>query len=98
MTIQIAGSDLKSRILYENTVKAVKKAKIEAEVVRVTEIDKIATMGVIMTPALAVDNEIRTLGKMLTQDDIISVLKGEKTNSCLACPGSHLCRDSCGKV
>ncbi len=34
MIVQIIGTDLKSRILYENTVKAVNESGIEAEVVK----------------------------------------------------------------
>ena len=88
MTVQIIGSDLKSRILYENTVKAVKEAGIEAEIVKVTGIDEIVKMGVIMTPALAVDNSVKTIGRILRQDDIIAVLKGKNKTGCSTCPSA----------
>ena len=86
MIVQIIGSDLKSRILYENTVKAVKAAGIDAEIIKVTELDDIVNMGVIMTPALAVDNAVKTIGRVLRQDDIISVLTGKNKSSCSTCP------------
>ena len=91
MTIQIIGSDLKARILYENTVKAVEKVEIDAEIVKVSEIDEIVKLGVIMTPAFAVDDSVKSLGKILKQDDIISLLKGKDKNGCSSCSSSGSC-------
>ena len=95
MTVQIIGTDLKARILYENTVKAVKEAEIDAEVVKVTEIDEIVKLGVIMTPALAVDNSVKSLGKILKQDDITALLKGKNKTGCSTCPSSGLYSGPC---
>ncbi len=86
MTIQIIGSDLKSRIVYENALKAVAESGIKAEVVKVTEIDDIAKMGVMMTPAVAVDDAVKTVGKTLTKDDILSILEGKNKRNCSTCP------------
>jgi hypothetical protein len=35
-------------------------------------------MGVMMTPALAIGGEVKSVGKVLTKDQIISYLKGGK--------------------
>jgi hypothetical protein len=42
----------------------------------VTEIDRIMDMGVMVTPALAVDGVVKSAGKVLTKDQIILMLKG----------------------
>ena len=96
MIVQIIGSDLKSRILYENAVKAVDESGIEAEVVKVTELDEIVKFGVMMTPALAVDDAVKTVGRILTKDDITAVLQGKNKTSCSTCPvGGKLYGGSC---
>ncbi len=90
MEIKILGSDIKSRIVYENTLKAVASAGLDADVKRVSDIDEIVEMGVMMTPAITVDGEPRAAGRIFRQDEIISILKGEKVSNCSLCPGSSL--------
>jgi len=45
-------------------------------VVKVADSDAIAEMGVMVTPALAVDGTVRTTGKILSVDEIVELLKG----------------------
>ncbi|MCK4994988.1 MAG: TM0996/MTH895 family glutaredoxin-like protein [Candidatus Omnitrophica bacterium] len=71
MKIEILGMGCpKCKTLYENTKNAVKEAGIEAEVVKVEDIDKITEYGVMMTPALAVDGVVVLAGKVLSEDEI----------------------------
>ena len=97
MKIEILGSGcLKCKMLTENASKAVKEAGIDAEIVKVTEIEEIVKMGVMMTPALAVDGEVRSAGKVLTKDQIIDILNGGgKTSGCSGCSGSGEVSGSC---
>ncbi|MHC4202657.1 MAG: thioredoxin family protein, partial [Planctomycetota bacterium] len=55
---------------------AVKELGVDAEVVKVTDINEIMNSGVMMTPALAVDGEVKVSGKVPSLDDVKSWLGG----------------------
>lgn len=76
MTIQILGMGCpKCQTLEKNAKDAVAQAGIDAEVVKVTDSDAIADMGVMVTPALAVDGTVKRSGKLLGVDEIIDLLR-----------------------
>ena len=60
--------------VFDNAQKAVRELKLNAEVVKVEDIQEILNAGVMMTPALAVDGEIKSVGKVLTSDEIKKIL------------------------
>jgi len=73
--IQILGTGCpKCKKLTENTEAAAKELGIEYELVKVTDINEIMKFGVMMTPALAVDGEVKSAGKVLSADDIKELL------------------------
>ncbi|HHU35966.1 MAG TPA: thioredoxin family protein [Treponema sp.] len=73
MLIQILGAGCpKCKKLEANTREALAKKKIDADVVKVTDSEEIMGMGVIMTPALVIDGEVKSVGKVLTVDQIAS--------------------------
>jgi small redox-active disulfide protein 2 len=73
--IQILGTGCaKCAKLTENAEKAAKEAGIEAEVEKVTDIKKIMEFGVMMTPGLAVDGEVKAVGKVLSVEEIKKLL------------------------
>ena len=77
MKIQILGMGCpKCRALEANAVQAVEKAGLDAQVVKVADMDAITEMGVMVTPALAVDGDVKSSGKLLTVDEIIAAVKG----------------------
>lgn len=79
MTIQILGTGCpKCKVLEQNAIAAVKEIGSAASVEKVTDIDRIMDMGVMVTPALAVDGTVKSAGKVLTKDQIIAILKGGK--------------------
>jgi len=81
MTIQILGTGCpKCQALERNAKEAVTKSGIAADVVKVTDINAIMEMGVMVTPALAIDGTVKKAGKVLTTDEIISIIKGGKLN------------------
>ncbi len=41
-----------------------------------------------MTPALAVDDAVKTIGRVLTKGDIIALLQGKNKTDCSTCPSS----------
>ncbi len=63
--IQILGTGCpRCKKLAENAEAAAKAAGIEYELEKVTDMDMIVQMGVMMTPALAVDGEIKVSGRV----------------------------------
>lgn len=76
MKIQVLGSGCAKCIkLSENTSKAVKEMGLDVNIEKVTDIDEIMGFGVMMTPALVIDGQVKSAGKLLTSDDIKRFLK-----------------------
>jgi len=70
-TIQILGTGCpKCRLLFANTEAAVKTAGIEAKIEKVEKIADIMKFGVMSTPALVVDGVVKSVGKVLSPDDV----------------------------
>jgi small redox-active disulfide protein 2 len=77
MKVQILGSGCpKCKLLEKNAREAVTELGIQAEIEKVMDSDAIMEMGVMMTPALAIDGKVKSVGKVLTRDQVISYLKG----------------------
>ena len=75
MKIEILGVGCpKCKQLTANAEAAVKELDIQAEIGKVTDIDKITEYGVMMTPALAVDGVVVSSGKVLNKDEIKKIL------------------------
>ncbi|MCK4413073.1 MAG: TM0996/MTH895 family glutaredoxin-like protein [Candidatus Eisenbacteria sp.] len=73
--IQILGTGCpKCAKLAENAQLAVHRLGIAAEVEKITDIHKIVEFGVMMTPGLAVDGEVKSTGKLLDVDEIVKLL------------------------
>ncbi|PIY82590.1 MAG: thioredoxin family protein [Candidatus Omnitrophica bacterium CG_4_10_14_0_2_um_filter_44_9] len=71
MKIEILGVGcFKCKQLTANAEAAVKELNIQAEISKVTDIDKITEYGVMMTPALAIDGTVISSGKALSKDEI----------------------------
>ncbi|RMG84592.1 MAG: thioredoxin family protein [Candidatus Dadabacteria bacterium] len=75
MKIEILGTGCaKCNKLYEAAKEAVAKAGKDAEVVKVEDLAEIMKRGVMVTPALAIDGEVKTAGKVLKPDEIAKML------------------------
>lgn len=73
--LQILGTGCpKCKKLAENTEAAAKDLGIEYEIEKVTDINEIMNFGVMMTPALAIDGEVKVVGKVLSPDEIKKML------------------------
>lgn len=71
MKIQILGTGCAKCIkLTENAEKAAKEAGIEFEIEKITDINKIMDFGVMMTPGFAIDGEVKSVGKVLSVEEI----------------------------
>ena len=79
MKIQVLGPGCqKCKLLEQHVREAVAELGVQAEVEKITDTDAIVEMGVMMTPALVVDGEVKSVGKVLTKDQVIAYLKGGK--------------------
>ena len=73
--VQILGTGCpKCKKLAENVEIAAKALGIEYEIEKVTDINKIMKFGVMMTPALAVDGKVKSVGKVLSPEEIKQAL------------------------
>jgi small redox-active disulfide protein 2 len=71
MKIEILGTGCpKCNQLFENAKQAVSETNLEAEVLKVQDINEITNFGVMMTPALAIDGNVKSTGKLLSPDEI----------------------------
>ncbi len=71
MKIEILGSGCaKCNKTKEMAEKAVKEMGIEAEIVKVEDFDKILGYGVMITPALVIDGDVKVAGKVPSVEDI----------------------------
>ncbi|MBN1916747.1 MAG: TM0996/MTH895 family glutaredoxin-like protein [Verrucomicrobia bacterium] len=73
--IQILGTGCpKCKKLAEHAEQAVKQLGLDCEIVKVTAINDIMKFGVMMTPALAVDGEVKVVGKVPSAEEIKGML------------------------
>jgi small redox-active disulfide protein 2 len=69
--IQILGTGCpKCHKLAENAKQAADQLGIDYEMVKVTDIKEIAAFGVMLTPALAVDGEVKLVGKVPDPEEL----------------------------
>jgi small redox-active disulfide protein 2 len=79
MKIQILGTGCpKCQKLEQNARAAVQALGLQAVVEKVTDTDQIMSMGVLFTPALAVDGVVKSAGKVLSQEQVADLLKASK--------------------
>lgn len=73
--IQILGTGCqKCNKLAELAEKAAVEMNIQYELEKVTDLDEIMGFGVMITPALVVDGEVKVAGKLPKVDDIKKML------------------------
>lgn len=64
-TLQILGTGCaRCQKLTENTKAAAEALGLEYQIVKVTDLKEIGSFGVMMTPALAVDGQVKTTGRV----------------------------------
>ncbi len=71
MEIKVLGTGCKKcTALYENVMKALEEAGVEASVEKVEDIVGIMSYGVMSTPALVVDGKVVFSGRSVGTDEI----------------------------
>ena len=80
--LQILGTGCpKCKKLAENAESAAQDLGIDYEIEKVSDINDIMKFGVMMTPALAVDGEVKVVGKVSDVDEIKELISGGKDYS-----------------
>jgi len=73
--IKILGTGCtKCKNLEENAKKAIELSGVEATVEKVTELVKIMEYGVMMTPGLVIDEQVKSYGKVLSPEQIKKII------------------------
>jgi small redox-active disulfide protein 2 len=73
--IEVFGTGCaKCNRLEKNVHKAVKESGIKAKIVKVSDISEIMDRGVIMTPALVINGEAKSTGRVPSVDEIKKLL------------------------
>jgi small redox-active disulfide protein 2 len=75
MKIEIYGTGCQQcRDLYEHAATAVAECGVTAEIIKIEDINQITNAGVFFTPAIAIDGEVKSTGKVLGVDDIKNLI------------------------
>lgn len=73
--IQVLGPGCaKCEKLKNNAEEAIAQSGVEATVEKITDINVIVGFGVMTTPALAIDGEVKIVGKVPSVDEIKNLL------------------------
>ncbi len=76
MNILVIGPGCsKCRTLAQLTEQAVKELGVTAEINKVTDLKQIMALGVLMTPALAVNGTVKVVGKVPSVAEIKTLLQ-----------------------
>jgi small redox-active disulfide protein 2 len=77
MKIEIFGTGcVKCKRLEKNVREALSDTGITAEVVKIEDIDAIMEQGIMVTPALAIDGDIKLMGKVPSVEDLVKLIRG----------------------
>ena len=76
MTIKVleSGCD-KCKKLEANVKEALQSLGIEASVEKIEDFKEIMAFGVMQTPALVIDEKVKSIGKVLSVDDLKNIFK-----------------------
>ncbi len=77
MTIKILGTGCpKCQTLERHTRDALRRAEIDATVEKIEDMPAIMSYGVMSTPALVVDDEVRVTGRVPSPKELVDLLGG----------------------
>ncbi|MEC9490515.1 MAG: thioredoxin family protein [Halanaerobiales bacterium] len=71
MVIKVYGPGCKNCVnLADNVKKALEETGVDAEIVKVEDMKEIAQAGIMSTPAIGIDDEVKIKGRVATVDEI----------------------------
>ena len=75
MKIEILGTGCSNCVkLAKNAEEAVKQKGVDCEIEKVTDLNRIMGYGVMMPPGLVIDGRVKSVGKVLSVEDIKKLL------------------------
>ena len=78
MIIKILGSGCsKCKKLEENARQAISQLMDDHSIEKVTDLNQFMNYGVMITPALVIDDEVKSMGKVLSPEDIKKLIKNK---------------------
>jgi len=81
MKIKILGTGCsKCKKLYAEAEKAVAASGVVVELEKIEEIDAIVKYGVMMTPSLVIDEEVKASGRIVPASEIVSWITAAAVN------------------
>ena len=79
MKIEILGTGCpKCKKLHELTEEVINELSVPAEIIKVTDINKIINYGVMVTPALVIDGDVKVAGKIPSKEEITKWIEEKK--------------------
>lgn len=79
MEIKILGSGCSNcKKLEANAKKAVETMGISAQITKVEDIKEIMKYGVMRTPAIVINEKVKSFGKVLSPDQIVKLIEDEQ--------------------
>ncbi len=76
MKIQVLGTGCPKCVqLEQQAARAIRALGLDCEIEKVTDMDEILSFGVMMTPSLVIDGEVKSSGKVLSADQIQKMLQ-----------------------
>ncbi len=71
MKIKVYGPGCKNCVnLADNVKKALEETGVEAEIVKVEDMKEIVEAGIMSTPAIGIDDEVKIKGKVASVEEI----------------------------
>lgn len=71
----LGGGCAKCNQLEANAAEALKELGIDIKIEKVKDFAEIAAMGVMSTPALAINDKVVSFGKVIKKDEVVNILK-----------------------
>lgn len=79
ISIKILGVGCKKCQRLEDKIRdLVKKNQINAQIEKVSDIDEMVKYGIMMTPGLIINEEVKSVGIIPKEDQLISWINGEE--------------------
>lgn len=79
MVIKVLGSGCANcHKLEELAKKAVEQLGVDAEIIKVTDIAQIMAYGVMSTPALVIDEDLKVAGRVPSYDQVVDIITRAK--------------------
>ena len=75
MEIKVLGTGCKKCKQLEELIKeVVEETKVDAVVIKVTDVQDIAKAGIMLTPGLMIDGVVRSTGKVPNKADLVKLI------------------------